>query len=355
MILWAESFDYLGTGATSETNMLKGLWAAFVGGSTNISVDGGQSRTGNYSLRIGSATFISSMYSARRVIGSTKTVVGIGYGFYATALPAVNGSVGMGFRTPSNTVIASLRTNSDGSLSVYDSAGTLLVTSDPVLTATAWNHIEAKILVDNVVGEIEVRVNQATVIHGTNLDFGSTGCNQISFQHFTTSPGDASGTYYYFDDIVVWDDTGSLNNDFLGPQRVLTIFPSVDTAQADFQLSGAASGYDCINDTVPDDDTTHLFTENIGDISEFELPDLPPETANIIGVYIPNLSKLSDAGIGNLQVSMVSGSDIAAGADNVLTAAYTYRGDVFETDPATDALWTKSGLEAAILKIEKTG
>lgn len=353
MIIWAEGFDHYGTGDTSLANMLRGVWASFNGSGLTLGVQATQARTGSRSLQFRGAGSIGSLYSARRVLGTGRVVVGCAFGLYMGTLPGINGAFGLSFRTAANASIGSVRVNTDGSVGIY-AANVLVQDSDPVLTSSAWHHIEAKIIVDNVVGEMEIRVNGRMVLHVTDVNFGSTLCSQLQFQWFQTSPGVPDGTLYCIDDVVAWDDTGDFNNDFLGPQRVLTIYPSTDEATQDWTPSGAATGHECIDENTPDDATTYIFSADVGDVSDFGLPALPPETANIVGIYIPALARLSDAGTGGLQVSLVSGGDVSAGPDEVLTAAYTYWPSVHETDPDTDDLWTKSAVEAAIVRVEKT-
>jgi hypothetical protein len=273
--------------------------------------------------------------------------------FYFAALPTVNGEHGFEFRDNANACIAFLAVHSDGAIGLYTgSSRTLIATSDPIISVASQQYIEAKLIIDDVVGECEVRVNGVTVLHLTNINLGTLGATQVVFGMPNTH--DSGSIDYWIDDIVAWNGSGSLNNDFLGAQRVITIFPASDTAEADWSLNGAASGYDCINDPVPDGDDTYLLSTTIGDVSEFGLGTLPPETESIAGVFIPVMARISDAGVGNIQASLVSNSVAALGNDATLTTSYTYWGSVYETDPDTGVAWTKSGLEAALLRIEKT-
>ena len=101
-------------------------------------------------------------------------------------------------------------------------------------------------------------------------------------------------------------------------------------------------------------DTTFIGSTNVNDVSEFDLDTLPPETANIKGVYIRLMGKLIAAGVGAVQVSLVSNSEVSLGPEITLTTTYSYFGGVHELDPDTELPWTKEGLEAAILRVEKT-
>ena len=158
----------------------------------------------------------------------------------------------------------------------------------------------------------------------------------------------------YFDDLVAWDMEGGNFNSFPGPVRVTTIYCDADTDQADWDVFGATDGYQAINQSVPDGDTTYIHSDNPGDRSDFKIGELPAEIQTITAVFVPALGRLENAGIGDMKISLVSGGEVAEGPSHPLTPVYTYRGSSFEVDPNTDGPWTKSTLEAALLRIEKT-
>lgn len=357
-IMWAEGFDHYGTSPNGGRDaMLKGAWAQFVIGSGNqLFISSDQKRSGTHSLLIKyNSAAAGSNVTARRVIGAAAIMIGLSQGMYFASLPTANKELGFEFRDNTNSAIAMVTIQSDGSIGLYTgSSRTLVASSDPIITASSWQHIECKLVIDSIVGEMEIRVNGVTMLHATDLDLGMNGATQIVWgTPIGEQPGSTS-VDLYIDDIVAWNDTGDDNADFLGPVRVETIFPASDTAQADWSVTGAADGYDAINDVAPDDDTSYISSDNQGDVSEFGLDTLPPETANIRGVYIPALARLSSAGTGNIQVSLVSESEVSEGPDQTLTQVYTYWGSVHEKDPDTGLAWTKEGLEAALLRIEKT-
>lgn len=357
-ILWAESFDYYGNSPNGGRDaMLQGAWAQFQIGSGNaLDLSSAQARTGTYSMRIAysNAAATSNVY-CRRVIGAAQTVVGLAQGLWFSALPGANKEQGFEFRNNANQAIVMVTINSDGAIGLYAGTGhTLVAVSDPVFTANSWQHVECKLVTDTVVGEFECRVNGVTVMHVTDQNFGSLGATQIVWGTPIAEQSGSTSITWYIDDIVVWNNDGSETTDFVGQCRVETIFPASDTAQADWTKVGDSDGFDCIDNVPPDGDTTYIQAADIGDISEFGLASLPPETAKIVAVYVPTLGKIDGAGVGAIKTGMKSGSDLVQSGEITLTTAYTYWGAVFETDPATDEPWTKAGLEAALLHYEKT-
>jgi hypothetical protein len=65
-------------------------------------------------------------------------------------------------------------------------------------------------------------------------------------------------------------------------------------------------------------------------------------------------SRKTDAGDGNIQVGAISGASTGLGADRPITTAYTYWWDIFDTDPATAAAWSRTSVNAMNLQLNRT-
>lgn len=344
-LLFADSFEHYGTGTGARVILAAGEYA-----------DAGVSSVVTSFARTGSRCIRDTWNgSLRKLMDTTHNEVGVALGFYVEALPStVIQSPGFRVTDVDNTTIVSLTVDPSGAINVfrgnYTSNVLLGATDSGLITAQAWNHIEMRVLQDNVVGEVEVRVNGNPELVLNNLDLGT-----VLPRFWVGGPGGSTSSMdRYFDDLILWDTTGDVNNTFFGPARVTTGWLAADESGNQWSVVGADSGAEAMTELVPDGDTSYVSAAVVGMVSEFSIQELPPEAEAIAGIYIPTMAKLSVAGIGNMQVSVVSGSDVAHGKDNPLTAAYTYRGDVFEKDPATGQLWTKGGLEAALIRIEKT-
>ncbi len=351
-LIWAESFDHYGTTPNGGRDaMLAGAWAEFVVGTT-LAVSPLQARTGTNSLRIIVAA--NSSQGARRVLGSGRMAVGVAQGLYMPSLPAASlqHSI-LTFRNGLNASIARLLAHSDGSIALIAKEVNIVV-SNPCLLAGTWNHVEAKLIVDPIVGSVEVRVNGVVVINVTNIDTAASACTQLWWGKSAFPVSALNSSYEFFlDDIVAWDTAGTVNNDFLGAQRVSTVFCDADTAVASWTKTGSATGWEAIDDTTPDGDTTYIEAAAIGDKSEFELPALPEDIATVTGIYIPIYAKLAAAGAGSMQASLLSGAGVGAGAVKALTTTYSYGSDIYEINPVSAVKWTKTEFEAGKLRLEK--
>jgi len=345
-LLFADGFDHYGTGQAAGNRMVND--GAYAVGNNSVNPRNSiPPRTGPYCLVSGSST---TNVHTTRLIGGPYNVVGVAVAMYYSNLI---GSCGVLLRGNLVGYDLSVRVGTTGTVQIIknttnaiNTATVIAETPPGLITAGAWNHIEFKAIIDPVVGGFELRVNGETQLVVNNVNTGSTPLSRITLV--------TSGNTVAFDDLIIWNDQGDAPRDFVGPARVITTYPASDTPVADFAKVGAATGYECINQTVQDGDTTYIEGANVGDASEFGLGTLPPETEGIVGVYVPTLAKLSEAGTGDLRVSIVSGSDTKQGFNGPLTQAYAYRDSAFGINPATGDPWSKSALEAARLRFERT-
>lgn len=350
-LLWCDGFDHYGV----ADNLTEGAWAEL---SSNISVSTANSRTGTYHIRDQSSI---QQTPFRRVLGGAKTTVGIAGAFYFSQLPISNGARRLfDFRDNANGIQVSITCQSTGTVAAYrgSGSGTLLGTSlSTVLTAETYQHIEALVTFSNTVGSIEVRVNGVTVLSLSGIDTVNTAnveCSQVAFCG-SANGSNVSGVMD-LDDVFCYDDTGSFNNTFFGDRRVLTLFPNADTPTADWTIVGAANGYQAINQATPDGDTTYIWAGPPGSpdpASQFAISNLPAGISTISGVVVVGMGRKTEAGPADTQWSIVSGSSQSTGVVRQMTEIYTYRQDVFETDPDTAAPFTPSSVDALQIKVER--
>ena len=341
-MIFIDGFDHYGIAG----NLTEGVYAQAVSCTFNTS----NPRTGSTAISV-SATGV-----LRRVLGGPKTTVGLAGAYYYGALPGANDSHRMmRFNDAGNSEQISIVLQSTGVIAVKRGThlGTLIgQTLSPVITAETYNHVEVMVFFSNTVGTVEIRVNGVTVLSLTGVDTVNTGnveCSQVLLGTGALS--------VLIDDVFCYDDTGSFNNTFIGDRRVLTLFPDADTIQADWTVVGSANGFDAINQANPDGDTSYISAgvpDSNGVVSEFGMENLPAGVSAISGVVLVNMSRKTEAGIANVQMSVISGASETAGTDQPMTEIYTYRQDVFEVDPASAAPFTPSEVDALLIKADRT-
>lgn len=355
-LLWMDGFDIYGTSTSGVGEMLDGVWAAIDSNYARPST--AQARTGTHSFLV-TAKSLEFFINPRRILGASYSKVGVGIALYLPVLPTNNSSGGIiSWLTPTNAAIVSLGITPTGRVKIVptqDIEGAAIAESaDGAVVASAWQHVEALIHINGASSAVEARVNGVTVCSGTTT-LGASLCAQIALGR--TQSGASASYDFYVDDMYVYNDLGTENNDWMGDLRVKHIMPNDDTAQADWLKSSGSTGYTLIDEIPADDDTTYIYNEAFGDggeVSEFELENLTGAIASIRGVQTYAKQRKTVAGTCNTEVSVVSGTSVSLGADRPITEAYTYWMDVHEVDPATGAPWTKDAINAMKLRIERT-
>ena len=353
-ILWIDGFDHYG-----DITNLTGY--GVYGLRTNCSLETSSVRTGTTSLRIASG----SNSRLTKQLPSDQASVGVGYAFWltnATSRPEGLTLVrfnGPGGATPTQCWVS---VDQDGHLNLYrgsslfnpPNTGSLIFrTTQQVVFSQAWQHFECFYEPDGATSSIEVRIDGVTWINESSFPIGSTTFGGTTDTVATTVAIENinGGTNFYIDDFYIWNTSGAYNNDFIGDKKVATLMPNADTSVADWTPDSGSDGYARIDEIGPDGDTSYIGTDTPGDESEFDYEAMPAEAIAINAVMALPAAKKTDAGDCTIRTDIVSGGDDTAGTLRPITTAYTYWPDVFETDPATGALWTKSGVDAARVRI----
>jgi hypothetical protein len=241
----------------------------------------------------------------------------------------------------------------DGSIEVRrgTTSGTLLTSLGAgTVTSDAWCYVEARVTIADSGGTVKVRINGS----GTNaIDFtgdtknGGTGTNidQVSL-------GSGASTAFV-DDWYVADTTGSVNNDFLGDVRVLTLAPSGNGNSS--QLTGSdgnSTDNYALVDEQPYSASDYVGSATTGHKDTYALTDLPGTVTTVHAVQEVAVVAKSDAGAASIkQVLRSGGTDYATSATSLGTS-YATIANLRETDPATATAWTTSGVNSAEAGVE---
>lgn len=351
-IQWMDDFGSYGN---TESYMLNGLYAALETGNASFDLvtDPDVGAT-NIVGRFTDGTDNDYCVGPRKVLSSTVTTAGAAARFWPASLPATNNAypVFFSFRTNANARIVDVGILSTGAIVARNFVtGVFHETTGPVMVANGWQHVEVKVVINSVVGSIEIRVEGVTVLNVTGIDTGTNGVAQVAFagernltQGFPT---------FYFKDFVLWDGTGSYNNDFLGSVSVVALTPDSDNS-FNWAASTGSVGYVLIDESTPNDADYISAINPPPAASTFGLSNLPPDVTSVKGLMTLVRARKTDGGDGNLQASLVSNSVGATGANRPITTAYTYWYDIHEIDPNTTAPWTPVAVDAALLKLNRT-
>lgn len=352
-LLWMDSWERWG-GSTSA--MTSGGYAQVA----NVSLTTSNVATGNYALSFTMASATGQSWGVRHVLSSAAQIIGTSFHLRMAALPNNSGRAHfMQLRTAANVFILALGVEADGQIVVRDAqfSGNIIADSDDFkLTAGGYHHIEMRVFHDATNGTIEVRVDGVTRINAIDVDTGANACGQIWIgSTINTVLGGGDEPAANLDNFAVWDTNGTAVNDFIGNKSVFFYTPNQDTAAADFLPSAAsAMGFEMIDDAVPDDDTTYIYSATPGEVSEFDLEDGDASITSIAAVMLIGRSRKTDSGDGNVQMSLISGASVGAGADNPLSTGYFTYSDIFHIDPATGSAITLSAFNSMKMRFERT-
>lgn len=300
----------------------------------------------------------------RKVLQNSQATVGAAARIWPAALPpsAWYGMIPFAFMDANANIHIEIAINPSGYIEAYRNDyrdlgnRTLLGTSTtPVMTANAWRHLECKVLIHASAGTIEVRAEGFTVLNLTGIRTTSyVGGAAVSVGIVSMiSSQDGSAPAMYAKDFMVWDSTGTVNNNFMSTCQVLKLIPNGDTTLG-WTPSSGTTGYNLINETTPDDDTNYISAPfPLPGNSQFTLTDLPVNVSTVRGVQLMHRSRKIDGGDGNIQTSVVSGANTGNGADRPITTAYTYMWDIFDLDPS-GTVWSRTLVNALQLKLNRT-
>lgn len=340
---------FTGLYGTTASYMLNGMYADMDGSLTD---DPDPNITGT-------VMSFSQNKNVRKVLPTPTTTAGVALRYWSAGLPAAKEHEIMHFKSVVSTysgVHVTVAVDGNGYINVYRGTigGTLLGSSSgPVIVSNAWQHIEAKVLISDTVGTVEVRVEGVPVVELTGQDTANNADLDIygwAAWH-SSSVGNPSMT---IKDLVIWDGSGSLNNDFLGSVSVYPLLTTSDVS-LNWTPSTGSTGYDLIDESPPNDDTDYIYAPDPAPAAAvMGLSNLPADVTSVKGLYVVARSKKTDGGDGNLQVGLISNAATALGSDRPITTSYTYWADVFETDPDTSAAWTPVAVDAADIQFDRT-
>jgi hypothetical protein len=374
MLLWADGFDHYGT---DESNLTDGVYASY--GSAILSTT--QFATGTHSLKIDDADSLSSLTNPRKVLPSSTDKLGAMARFYLDTLPSADTATAI-FDFMTNSALrahVTVTIDSNGALRFYrgyyyglnGANGTLIATTDPILTAAAWNHIEVQVYLHDTAGWIRVAVNGVHRYEATTLDtkYDSSECWSVA-NHigYYTSVGGTYATPFYMDDYIIYDfegdsaeetdfcpntDGDGIATNYIGELQCMYLPVNGDTAEDDWVPSSGSDAYAMVDETTPND-ADYISSTASGDLSEFALTDLPEDITYVRGLQLIGRLSKSDSGAAMIQFGMKSVAATDDADERPVTVEPTYWWDFINVDPNTSARWTRASLNAAWLRLTRS-
>ena len=301
-------------------------------------------------------------YKIKSLLSNQATVI-FGFAFYLASAPSTGGYGGGGLMNfyQGGTIQASLWITSSLELQLYRgyfTSSILLATSAPgVLTVGSWHWLDLEITISTTGGAINAYLDQpaggTAFLSASGFNSANTG-NDWMDQFWL---GDINSQFggLLVDDFHCNDTTGGVLNTVLGDSRIYTKKPNAAGYQTLWAPNGASANYQCVDDSVPDDDSTYVASNTAGQIDGY---DVPPAgfSAAPNGLVRRSYIRKDDASSHTFQNGIRSGSANALGIAVAVPSSYgwTDGGTAYVDDPATSSPFTAAAADAVELIIDET-
>jgi hypothetical protein len=342
------------------TTLASGTHTSFYG--TGNSVASGRLRIG--AAGIGGGSVISNRFTSQStyIVNTRLNIQSLGngdpFGMPNGFTPFVSLMEGGSFQ---GNVQAGLAVRSDGKLQFYRSTNSIGAVSSIALVADSlitFYDIEYKITINNITGTIEARVNGGVEIGPTSsLDTQNTS---NAFADSVVLGGINSGSNTNipntaYEHIVVMDSTGSAGNDFLGPIDVDLLAPTGDGTYTEWDFTGAPTRWQAVDDSDPDEDSSYIFDNVVGQRNTFTHPSLPGGTTLVKAVVVWARGRRDDAVTRSFKVLLrSSGTDNLGGIEQFLGDNYLWFLQPYEISPFSSSAWTVSEVNALEYGVQVT-
>ncbi|NLD44138.1 MAG: hypothetical protein GX657_11665 [Chloroflexi bacterium] len=214
--------------------------------------------------------------------------------------------------------------------------GTLLGEGGNLIGAT-WVCLEIHVLIHDANGVVEVKVDGTEVISFTG-NTRNTATSQITALVIGANSTGGEMLFAYFDDFVVNDTSGTVNNSWPGRGGIYPAVPVGLGAYAEFTpLAGA--NWENVAEIPPDDDTSYVESNVYEHQDLYVTGGIAPPDGTITAVQLCHRAKLADVGIGNLRPLVRHGGVDYVGPDKAVDASYRGIRHIMERAP-DDSAWS---------------
>lgn len=131
---------------------------------------------------------------------------------------------------------------------IYDSRGI-----NYIFSFNTWYYVEVRIKVHNVLGEVEIKINETQKFILTNINTYVSSFNIDTIKFSILNSSKTNSVFAYLEDFYILSTTGLYNNTFLGNCCISYILPNLNGTYTQFLPSNTYSGtsnYSIINNTT---------------------------------------------------------------------------------------------------------
>jgi hypothetical protein len=224
-----------------------------------------------------------------------------------------------------------------------------------------WHSVEFEITI-GATGSVKVWIDGTLDINSTSIDTddfnAARGLSSLYLFGLGMGKNDAtSSEFVYYDDVIVWDDSGT---DFTGSfgsdvPRIETRIPNNAGDTTQFTAS-AGSNYQCVDDPLSaaaDDDSTYVESTTSGHIDLYNYQNYTIYPSSIKGVKVATKARITTDGRAQMRVKAKAGGTSGNGSTHeVWATTYAYHYAVFGKQPDATA-WNLIDLDGAQFGFER--
>jgi hypothetical protein len=159
-----------------------------------------------------------------------------------------------------------------------------------------------------------------------------------------------------YDDLYLLDNSGSINNNFLGDMRVDAHFPvTPDGTHQDWTPSTGSDRFAVVDDPSANI-TDYNATLTLNDIDTLNIENMKNPGGSIAGLQTMHYHSKADAGACLVAPIVRSGAADYVGSNFAPSVdSFAFQRTLYETNPATGLQWAESEFDAVEIGYKKTG
>lgn len=339
-LVWVDGFDTYGTSIASPVSPTGILTRKYTTQYGTLRVYGPRISGNGYSIRTEGSYIDTPVLTA-----DTKLIIGFGLFIHHWALGIQDGTLFEIYQGSTRRIYGYWHARMAALQIKLDKATDEVIGEIPAKWYR-WQYLE--LAFDTSAGTFEARLNGETVVSASGLTFDSI--NEIVRLGRQTYPY----SYPYFDDFYVCDGTGSRNNDFLGPRKVVTLRPESDVVgYQDWTPLTGVDHWAMVDEEVCDDDSTYVSETDTDETDLFEIDDVSSLLSEVNGLMLYADARKEDGdGDFNLRLPIRLSAVVDEGSSIVVSeTAYTGKYRISEEKPGTGD-WTASDVDSAQIGVK---
>lgn len=221
--------------------------------------------------------------------------------------------------------------------------------ADGLFSQLQTHYLEAKVVLHDTTGSVQVRLNRQVILNLTNVDTKNGGTKTV-FDRGNIFHWSTMGNNIYLDDLYLCNGLGSVNNDFLGSGTVEARRPNGNGNYSQWTGSDGNStdNYLLVDDPAPnpDDDSTYVEEATTNERDSYTMEDLVATTGTPKAVAVRCLARYTGGGAENMKLFVRRSSTDSDGPTLTLASSYRVENLILNEDPIAAGAWTIANINS---------